>query len=218
LRFIDALSDGEYARLMSLDTPRRIQAHLDAAVKVNFEPDGDTCRGPLAVIRSNEAHCIEAAMLAAIIMRMHGKEAFLVDLTANEKDDDHVLAVFTENGHWGAMAKSNHHCLSYRDPVYTTLRELVMSYFHEYLNRAGEKTLRSFSTPLDLRRFDERGWLVAEKNVWYVPLALIKLPHEKLLLPGMAQRLTKADDFTRDVNNLERQRPPRPPKKRPAER
>lgn len=192
--------------LMSLDTPQRIQDFLDA-LPTNFEPEGDTCISPRRVLRERRAHCIEAAMFAAMVLRMHGHRPLILDLTANSKDDDHVIALFKRNGHWGAIAKSNHYCLGYRDPVYRTLRELVMSYFHEYLNRRGEKTLRTYSRPLNLARFDKRHWMTAEKDVWFVPGHIIKMPHTRIMSRHQEKYLRHADAFTRDVNNMERQKP-----------
>jgi hypothetical protein len=195
----------EKAFLKTLDTPEKIQGFLDA-LPVNFEPEGDTCISPLRVLRERRAHCIEAAMFAAMTLRLHGHKPFILDLTANNKDDDHVIALFRRNGCWGAIAKSNHHCLGYRDPVYRSIRELVMSFFHEYLNRAGEKTLRSYSKPINLARFDKQNWVTAEKDVWFIPSHIIKQPHTRLLTRAQEKKLRHADDFTRDVSNLERQK------------
>lgn len=191
---------------MSLDTPQKIQDFLDD-LPVNFEPEGDTCISPLRVLRERRAHCIEAAMFAAMVLRMHGHKPLILDLTANNKDDDHVIALFKRNGHWGAIAKSNHYCLGYRDPVYRTLRELVMSYFHEYLNRKGEKTLRSYSRPLNLARFDKQGWMTAMQDVWLIPSHIIRMPHMRIMTRYQEKLLRTADEFTRDVNNIERQKP-----------
>lgn len=195
----------EKSLLLSLDTPQKIQDFLDA-LPTNREPEGDTCISPARVLRENRAHCIEAAMLAAVILKMHGYPPLLFDLTANNKDQDHVLAVFRFDGCWGAIAKSNHYCLGYRDPVYRTLRELALSYFHEYLNLQGEKTLRSFSSrPLNLDRFQKRNWIFAQEDIWFVPEALIALPHQNILTKKQERFLRNADAFVRDLNNIERQ-------------
>ena len=198
-------SPEEKKLLLLLKTPQQIQDFVDN-IPTNWEPEGDTCISPLRVLQENRAHCIEAAMLAALILRLHGHKPLLLDLTANSKDQDHVLALFRIDGSWGAIAKSNHYCLGYRDPIYKTIRELVMSYFHEYLNKAGEKTLRSYSIPLNLKTLDTKNWMTNEKNVWFVAEALIKLPHTKILERTQERLLRKADDFTRDVNNIERER------------
>jgi hypothetical protein len=195
----------EQALLLALDTPQKIQDFLDT-LPVNFEPEGDTCISPLRVLRERRAHCIEAAMFAAMVLRIHGQKPLILDLTANNKDDDHVIALFRRNGHWGAIAKSNHHCLGYRDPVYRSIRELVISFFHEYLNRAGEKTLRSYSRPINLAQFDKHHWMTSEKDLWIVPSYIIKQPHMRILTRTQEKHLRHADNFTRDVSNLERQK------------
>ena len=197
-------TEAEKKFLKSLDTPQKIQDFLDH-LPVNWEPDGDTCISPIRVLRERRAHCIEAAMFAAMVLRMHGEPALILDLTANSKDDDHVIALFKRNGCWGAIAKSNHYCLGYRDPVYKTVRELVMSYFHEYLNKQGEKTLRSFSQPIDLKRFDKQGWMTAQKDVWLVPSFIIKQPHKRILTRTQEKHLRNADEFTKNMNNYQRQ-------------
>jgi hypothetical protein len=193
--------------LKTISTPQKIQDFLDN-VSTNWEPEGDTVISPLRVLREKRAHCIEAAMFAAMVLRMHGYKPLLVDLTANKKDQDHVLAVFKKNNHWGAVAKSNHYCLGYRDPIYKSIRELVMSYFHEYLNFDGEKTLRSYTEPLDLAKFDKTDWMTSDKDVWIIPETLVKMPHKKILTPALERSLRKADKFTRDVNNIVRQKKP----------
>lgn len=194
----------EISFLRSLNTPRKIQDFLDR-LPTNREPEGDTCLSPLRVLRENRAHCIEAAMLAAFILRLNGHKPLLLDLTANNRDQDHVLALFRVDGCLGAIAKSNHYCNGYRDPVYRTVRELVMSYFHEYLNLDGEKTLRSFSRPFDLTKLDKQRWATAQEDVWFVPEALIKTPHTPILTAKQARRLRAADPFVREVNNLQRE-------------
>jgi hypothetical protein len=147
-------------------------------------------------------------MFAAMVLRMHGQKPLILDLTANNKDQDHVIAPFKKNGLWGAIAKSNHHCLGYRDPVYKTIRELVMSYFHEYLNEDGEKTLRSYTQPIDLSRFDKQQWTVAEKDVWIIPSHIIKLPHTRIISRSQEKHLRVADSFTRDLSNIKRHKRP----------
>lgn len=108
-------------------------------------------------------------MLAAAALRMHGHRPLVVDLKATEADDDHVIAVFRQHGSWGAISKTNHAVLRYREPVYASIRELVLSFFHEYFLKNGKKTLRSYSQPVDLSRFDRRGWMTSEEDVWYIP-------------------------------------------------
>jgi hypothetical protein len=136
---------------------------------------------------------MEGAMLAAAALRMLGHPPLLVDLEA-VRDTDHVLAVYRVAGHWGALAKSDYSGLRSREPVYRTLRELVMSYFEHYFNPAGEKTLRTYSRPVNLARFDGMGWTTAERDVWEIPNYLCEIPHTKLLTPRMEGGLNKMDE------------------------
>jgi hypothetical protein len=178
--------------LRALRTPARIQDFLET-LPINFEPQGDTCRSPRGVLRERTAHCMEGAMLAAVALRLQGRPPFVLDLTAAAHDDDHVLALFREGKAWGAISKTNHAVLRYREPVYRTIRELVLSYFHEYTDTKGGKTLRSYSAPVDLSRFDRRGWMTADGDVWYVPEHLATIPHVPLLTRSRLARLRRAD-------------------------
>ncbi len=146
------LTPAEFALIRRLDSPRKIQAYL-YGLKQNFEVGGDTCRPVRAVLRTESAHCIEGAMLAACAMWIQGEPPLLLDMRA-VRDFDHVVALFKRRGLWGAISKTNGIGLRWRDPVYRSLRELAMSYFHEYYNQRDHKTLREYSVPFDLRRFD----------------------------------------------------------------
>ena len=131
--------------LGSLDTPKKIQDFLES-IPINMEEDGvDTCLSPQRVLREQRAHCIEGALFAAMALRIHGHRPLVVDMTAARFDSDHVITVFREEGFWGSISKTNHGVLRYREPVYKSIRELVMSYFHEYFdNYTGRKSLRSY--------------------------------------------------------------------------
>jgi len=192
--------------LMSLCTPQKIQDFLEA-MPTNWEPEGDTVLSPMRVLRERRAHCIEAAIFAAYVLSLHKERALILDLTANNRDQDHVICIFKRDGCWGAIAKTNHYCLGYRDAVYKTVRELVMSYFHEYLNTHGEKTLRSYSKPLDLKRFGV-WWVTSEKDLWPIAEHIVTMPHTALLTRRQERNLRHADTFTRDVNNITRQKRP----------
>ena len=104
-----------------------------------------------------------------------------------------MLAVFRQRRHWGALAKSNYAGLRFREPVYRTIRELAMSYFEHYYNSAGQRTLRGYSRPVNLRRFDRIGWMTAEEDVWAIPEYLCEVSHTKVLAPDMERALTKLD-------------------------
>jgi len=144
-------------------------------------------------MRDRTGHCMEGALFGAAALRMMGHEPLLLDFEA-VRDDDHVLAIFRLRGHWGAVAKSNYSGLRYREPVYRTLRELAMSYFEHYFNLKKEKTLRNYSRPVNLRRFDSIGWMTAEEDVWAIPEYLCEIAHRPLLGAGMAARLGRVDE------------------------
>jgi hypothetical protein len=179
--------------LMALKTPEKIQHFLDHKIAYNKEPDGDTVRSPRRVLRDKVAHCFEGALFAAAALRVQGFPPLLIDLES-VRDDDHVLAVFKQHGHWGAIAKSNYSGLRFREPVYRNLRELVMSYFEHYFNLSREKTLRNYSRPVNLSRFDRIGWITAEEDLWVINDYLADLPHVPLLWNGTRRRFARVDD------------------------
>jgi len=185
------LNIDELRLLRGLNSPRKIQDYLDL-LKINFEPEGDTCLSPRRVMRERRAHCIEAACLAALAFRLHGQPPLVLDLTSSRHDFDHVVALFKQHGCWGAVSKTNHAVLRYREPVYRTLRELVLSYFHEYFDDKGFKTLRSYSPPVDLSRFDRQGWVTNEKNNWFVAQYLAEVRHYPLLTKAQIATLRRA--------------------------
>ncbi|HZT33929.1 MAG TPA: hypothetical protein VFA33_28825 [Bryobacteraceae bacterium] len=189
----NGFSRREQTTLRALRTPAEIQRFLDEEIGYNKEKDGETCRSPRRVLRDHTAHCLEGALLAAAALAVQSFPPLLLDLEA-VRDDDHVLAVFRQRGHWGAIAKSNFAGLRFREPVYRTLRELVLSYFEHYYNEAGEKTLRSYSRPMSLRRFDHIGWITAEEDLWVIPEYLASLPHTRLLTGEMERRLARVDE------------------------
>lgn len=176
----------------SLTTPVRIQQFLDNEIHYNLEPGGDTCHSPRTVLRKRVAHCMEGAMLAAVALRLLGHPPLLVDLEA-ERDSDHVLAVYRANGCWGALAKSDYSGLRSREPVYRNIRELVMSYFEHYFNPAGEKTLRAYSRPVNLRQFDRQGWMTSDDDVWVVPNYLCEIKHTQVLTRTMLRKVAPMD-------------------------
>ncbi len=154
--------------LLRLATPEAVQRFLDERVTYNHEPAGETLRSPRRVLRDRVAHCMEGALFAASAMRFHGRPPIVMQLRA-VKDEDHVLALIREKrgrGAWGAVAKSKYTGLRFREPVYRSLRELVMSYFDQYFNGRREKTLRGYARPVLLTRFDRRSWQWAEEDLW----------------------------------------------------
>jgi hypothetical protein len=155
---------------------------------------------PRRVLAEGTAHCLEGAVFAAAALRVLGWPPLLVDLEAVQ-DTDHVIAVFRWRGHWGAIAKSNFSGLRYREPVYRTLRELAMSYFEGYVNLRGERTLRAYSRPVDLGRFDRSrpAWATAARDVWWVAEHLVGVRHTPLITAAMVRRLTRVDRRSLDA-------------------
>src|SRR5947208_4430594 len=202
-----ALRAKDYALLRRLDTPQKIQAYLHA-LRQNFELDGQTCRPVGEVLRTRRAHCIEGAMLAAAALWVHGEPPLLLDMRA-ERDFDHVVALFRRNGRWGAISKTNGIGLRWRDPVYRSLRELAMSYFHEYYNRRDHKTLREYSVPFDLRRVDPKVWVTGKKNAWVVGDLLDEMRHFPLVNGHHLKAVVRRDPFERRVGVLLQYRRPR---------
>lgn len=138
-------------------------------------------------------------MLAAAALWLSGKKPLLLDLKTVKGDDEHVVALFTENGYWGAISKTNHAVLRFRDPVYRTVRELALSYFHEYFKSdTGAKTLRSYSDPFDLSRLGT-DWLTAETNLWRVARSLDRSPHHPIVPPKNKRSLRRATVFERKI-------------------
>ncbi|MDD5133245.1 MAG: hypothetical protein PHD81_02005 [Candidatus Nanoarchaeia archaeon] len=186
------LNKKELKILKKLDTPKKIQDFLNK-IEINFEEQGETCMSPRMVLKTKKAHCIEGAILAALALRLQGEKPLLVDLKTTKEDYEHVLAVFQKHGKWGAITKTNHAVLRYREPVYRDIKELVMSYFHEYFMDNGKKTLRSFSNPVDLSVFDDKNWATDKEDLWYIHDYLDSVKHYSILDKKQEANLRKAD-------------------------
>ena len=195
------LAPGEFATLWRLDTPQKIQGWLNAT-PINHELDGETVLSVREVIRQRRAHCIEGAMFAACALWVHGEPPLVMHLDCDESDYPHVIALFRRGGAWGAISKTNGTPLRYRDPIYRTLRELALTYFHEYSNKRGHKTLRSYSVPFDLRRLDLDDWVTSEKSCWKAHDRLVELRHYPLISRGQERLLAKRDAFERQAGKL----------------
>jgi len=183
------LTPAELRKLRSLKNPYGIQRYLD---DMPYHL-ADTAWSPRFVLRENTAHCFEGAIFAAAALRANGFPPLILDFEA-EHDTDHVIAVYRMDGHWGAIAKSNFSGCRGREPVYRTLRELAMSFFNLYFNLRRERTLRTFSRPVNLTRFDGRNWMTTEEPIWFIAEYLLDIFHYKLLPPGMAKRLHRVDE------------------------
>ena len=201
------LAKAEFAILRRLNTPQKIQAFVDA-IPQNFELGGETCLSVRETLRQRRALCIEGAMVAAAALWVHGEPPLLMDLHA-ERDWDHIVTLFRRNGCWGAISKTNTPVLRWRDPVYRSLRELAMSYMHEYTNRRYQKTLRSYSVAFDLRRLDPEEWVTKEKSCWDVGWKIDEIRHYSLLTKRQAKSLRLRDSIEREAQGLRLHQPPR---------
>ena len=189
----------ELRKLRSFKTPHGIQRALD---DMPYHL-ADSAWSPRKVLRENTSHCYEGALFAAAALRAIGYPPLLLDLEA-ERDTDHVIAVYRIDGHWGALAKSNYTGCRYREPVYRSLRELALSYFDVYFNQRGERTLRTFSRPVHMRRFDPLHWMTTEKPVWFVAEYLLPISHYPLITRAQSKRLPRPDGRSFPAACLER--------------
>ncbi len=191
----------EFATLKRLTSPAKIQAFVNA-IPINHEVGGETVLSVREVLRQRRAHCIEGAMLAAAALWVQGDPPLLMHLDCDITDYPHVVALFRRGGAWGAISKTNGAPLRYRDPIYRTLRELALSYFHEYSNRRGHKTLRSYSASFDLRRLDPAQWVTCAKSCWETHDRLVELRHFALISKRQEKLLAKRDRFERKASKI----------------
>jgi hypothetical protein len=201
--------------LARLRSPSHIQDFINA-IPPNLEPGGDTCLSAREALRQRRAHCIEAAFIAAAALWCNGEPPLLMDLQAH-RDHDHVVTLFRRRGCWGAISKSNHVWLRWRDPVYRSLRELAMSYFHEYTGK-GRRSLATYSVPFDLRRFESRLWIGGKEDCWDIGYALDESRHYRLVTPAQAKLLRACDPIEMKADKLAEFVKPRNTRKNKAKR
>lgn len=195
------LSQEELVILKKLSTPERIQDFLDDFPS-NLSQYSDSCSSPRMALRKGRAHCIEGAFIAATALWLHGEEPLLMDLKAEKPDVDHVVALFRRQGYWGAISKSNHPVLRYRDPIYRSLRELALSYFHEYVfPSTGAKTLRRYSRSFSLKRFGTE-WITSEHHLWGMAQALDESRHYAILSAEQIKHLRPASKIECQAGRL----------------
>jgi hypothetical protein len=188
--FMSALTQTERQTMDRLTSPNLIQAFLDETV---YSADA-FYRCPVRVLREQTAHCFDGALFAAVALRRLGFPPLILEMLPNDRDDDHLLAVFNRDGRWGTVAKSNFIGLRFREPVYRTLRELVMSYFEQFYNVEGEKTLRGYTLPLNLKSFDKSGWMTADEPLEAIAQRLDEIRRVELLTPDMINGLSLLDE------------------------
>ncbi|MGN6570313.1 MAG: hypothetical protein ACTHLO_02740 [Pseudolabrys sp.] len=186
----DLLTPAERRLFARLGTPQKIQDFLDR-MPVNFEPDGDTVMSPRRMLKAGVAHCAEGALFAAAVLMFHRKPVWLVDLRARPTDHDHVIAVFKKHGRFGAISKTNHSILRWRDPIYKSVRELAMSYSHEYCLPSGQKSMLAFSRPFSLARYKFSRWVTADDELHWLMDALDNSPHEDVAPKRIKQRRSR---------------------------
>ena len=178
-----------------LQSPIDIQHYLDGLRYVGEERD----RCPLDVMKDKQCHCLDGGLFAALALRRIGDPGLLIDLVplidpkGRKMDDDHVLAVFRRNGRWGAMAKSNFPWLRYRDPVYRSLRELVMGYFEVYFSVNRVKVLRGYTRPLDIGKYDDLHYAWDEEGAVRLYKKFYARKAVPLISPDSEKLLVAAD-------------------------
>ena len=213
------LTREERAVFQKLSTPQKVQDYLDT-LTINFEESGeDGLFSPRRVLREGKAHCAEAALFAAAALVYHGREPLLLDFQTIPSDEDHVVTLFVQDGYWGAISKTNHAVLRYRDPVYKSVRELAMSYFHEYFltaesqpyippSKDGLKSMRAYSKPFSLLRYAPHTWVTAEEDLfWLIEDDLNNAPHESVATPAHIRRLRPASKIEREAFKLTEWKP-----------
>ncbi len=194
-------SNEERAVFKKLSDPRKIQDFLTTIQ--SDERRQQFVRSPRLVLRDKKAYCLEGALFAACALAFHGEKPLLLDLVADKIDDGHVVALYKRNGYWGAISKTNHATLRFRDPIYKTVRELALSYFHEYfVNRNGEKTLKTYSEPVNLRALGKK-WMTSEEDIWYVNEALDRAKHTPLVPRENVGYLRRADPIEREAGAMQ---------------
>lgn len=201
--FQNILTADERKIFVKLKSPKAIQDYLDT-LPINFETSGETYMSPRRVIRNRTAHCFEGALFAAAALAYHGRKPLLLDLVTIARDEDHVVALFKENGLWGAISKTNHPILRYRDPVYKSIRELAMSYFHEYIMDNGTKSLRRYSAAFDLSRYSTSKWITAEEDLFRLVEALDGSRHYDVAPKRVMRLIRKASPIEiESINHTE---------------
>lgn len=198
---MSAFTRAELTLLKQLNTPEKIQDFLDA-LPANYVKQGDTLYSPRLVLRERKAHCIEGALFAIAALTINQQNGWLLDLRTVSYDEDHVVTLFKRGNLWGALSKTNHPVLRYRDPIYRSVRELALSYFHEFfMARDGEKTMRDYSRPFSLKRFGT-GWMTSETDLWDIAMALDDSPHYRILPVSSVRRLRPATGIERDAYQM----------------
>jgi hypothetical protein len=196
------LTPAEAARLRRLTPPWRIQRFLD---DLDYDFRGEGCRSPRRVLRERRIQCMDGALFAAAALRVQGEKPLILDLEA-VYDDDHVIALYRRSGRWGAVARSNYSGLRFREPLFATVRDLVLSYVEGYFNLRRQKTLRRYSRPFDLSKFDRIDWMTTEEDLWEIPNHLVHIRHYRLLSPSQERGLAPVSKVVFEAGLVGRKR------------
>lgn len=207
------LTPAEHRVFARLNTPHKIQTFLDR-LPVNFSLDGDTAMSPRRTLKARMAQCAEGAFLAAAVLAYHGKETWLMDIQSLPSDHDHVITLFKERGLWGAISKTNHAILRWRDPIYRSPRELAMSYAHEYCLPGGKKSMLAYSRPFALARYAPKRWVIAPEDLDWLLLKLDLSPHLPVAPPQVMRRRRRSSKVELLSQQVVEWPDPRKPKRR----
>jgi hypothetical protein len=195
------LTPAERRVFARLNAPHKVQAFIDA-LPANFELDGETIMSPRRTLKSRRAHCAEGALLAAAVLSFHGIRCWLMDIRSLPSDADHVVTLFRVRGLWGAISKTNHAILRWRDPIYRSPRELAMSYAHEYALPGGKKSMLEFSRPFSLLRFAPKRWVTADDDLDWLIEALDDAPHHAVAPPAALRKRRRTSAFERRAQDI----------------
>lgn len=195
------LTQEEKQFLKSLNTPFKIQDFLDS-ISFNLEESGETNMSPRRVLKEKKAHCIEGALLAGVCLWLNKKQPLIVSLKVKASDYDHIIVLYKENGYYGALSKTNHNVLRFRDPVYKNVRELVMSYFHEYfLPDTGEKTLLGYTKPINIKKFGT-VWIGREDELNDIAEHIYDTPIIEIVPKENKKQLRNAHEIEQEAAQL----------------
>lgn len=188
--FESNLNEAELKVFRGLDSPGAIQDFIDS---VPYRPEDENYCA-LNVLRDGKAHCFDGGLFAALALRRLGYPPRIVNMFPEAgTDDDHILALYQVDGFFGAVAKSNFPGLCRREAVYRSLRELVMSYFDHYFNADGVRTLRAYTSPLNLARFDHLDWAASNQHIDLIVRSLNRRRRYPVIPQDAAGRLSRLD-------------------------
>jgi hypothetical protein len=199
----DKIGNKIYSNLKRIKSPAQIQTFINS-IPFNHELAQESLSSPLVSINNNRAHCIEGALIASLLFEIQNKKSWLLDLKSTKDDMDHVVTIFKDGNYYGAVSKTNHSVLRYRDPIYKNIRELALSYFHEYYLNDGRKTLRSYSKLFPISKYDKTyNWIDTKEDLWELGAMLDDYPHVPFMAKEKIRTLRKADKIEIESTKME---------------